>query len=226
MLPNLRVILVTMIATAITVTLVGTALRPVPRDVRTAALPRAAEPPAWQTQTDNRDRQQFHMLGYARRAMPVDTVTGSTSEGGTSTYVKQRGDTAQQSTLAGNHPMTHADDPGSDNGMTTGTVNTNTSEPPANATNDGLDLAAPTRIARTQTGVSVTDAIQSGRPIALSAALPPLPRPRPFRLFHRPILLARPAAVAPSITRDLASDLAVGASERALANRAPASTGH
>ena len=224
MLPNLRVILVTMIATAITVTLVGTALRPVPRDVRTAALPRAAEPPAWQTQTDNRDRQQFHMLGYARRAVPIDTASRSTSEGGTSTYVKQGGDTAQHSPLAGNHPMTHADDPGSDNGTATGSVNT--SEPPASATNDGLDLAAPTRIARTQTGVSVTDAIQPGRPIALSAAPPPLPRPRPFLFFHRPIHLARPAAVAPAITRDVAADLAVDASERALANRAPASTGH
>jgi hypothetical protein len=221
MLPNLRVILVTMTATAITVTLVGTALRPVSR-----ALPRAAEPPSWQTQTDNRDRQQFHMLGYARRAAPIDTATGSTSEGGTSTYVKQGGDTTEHATLAGDHPVTHADEPDSDNGMTTGTVNTNTSESPANATNDGVDLAAPTRIARTRTGVSATDAIQSGRPIALSAALPPLPRPRPFLLFHRPIPAVRAAVGAPSMMRDLAADLAVGASERALANRAPASTGH
>jgi hypothetical protein len=226
MLPNLRVILVTMTATAITVTLVGTALKPVPRDVRSAALPRAAEPPSWQTRTDNRDRQQFHMLGYARRAVPIETANGSTSEGGTSTYVKQGGDTAEHATLAGDRPMTHPNDPDSDSGMATGTVNTNTSEPPANATNDGLDLAAPTRIARTQTGVSATDAIQSGRPIALSAALPPLPRPRPFLLFRRPIPAVRSAVGAPSLMRDLAADLAVGASERALANRAPASTGH
>jgi hypothetical protein len=163
------------------------------------------------------------MLGYARRAAPIGTASGSADEGGTSTYVKQGGDTPERSTSAGDRATTHSDDQGSD-GIATGTVNTNTSEPPANATNNGVDPAAPTRIARTQSGASVTDAIQSGPPIALSAALPPLPRPRPFLLFHRPIPAVRAAVGVPSVMRDLAADPAVNASERALANRAPAST--
>src|SRR5262249_55661417 len=160
--------------------------------------------------TSHPDRQQFHMLGYARRATPTDTANGSAGQGGTSTYVKQGGDAAEHSTLADDHPTTHADDPG-ESGMVTGTVNTNTNEPPANATNDAAAPAAPTRIARSQPGVSVTDAIESGRPIARSAMLPPLPSPRPFLLFRRP--LVRPATAAPSITRDPTADIAVNASE-------------
>ena len=82
MLPDLRTILAAMALTAILVTLVGTTLMPVPGDpyIRSAGFPRVGQPLVQQAQVENPEREQMHMLGYARRADELNRLLTLSSQ--------------------------------------------------------------------------------------------------------------------------------------------------
>jgi hypothetical protein len=98
MLPNLRTVLVALVATAILVALVGTLLMPVPEDpyIRSAGFPRVGQPLVQQAQVESTDWEQRNVLGNAKRADELNRLktlppptTDEASDGGTSVHVKQ-----------------------------------------------------------------------------------------------------------------------------------------
>jgi hypothetical protein len=101
MLPNLRTVLVALVATAILVALVGTLLMPVPEDpyIRSAGFPRIGQPLVQQAQVESTDWEQRNVLGNAKRADELNRLktlppptTDEANDGGTSVHVKQPAD--------------------------------------------------------------------------------------------------------------------------------------
>jgi hypothetical protein len=213
MLPNLRTILVAMFLTAIVVTLVGTTLMPVPADIHSAGFPRVGQPLAPQTQADNPEWQQLHMLGYARRADELNRLLTLSSQlpapmsgelpsavpdaidGGSSTFAKQGGNEVDRAppsptfALAPGQPA-RISDPQGDAGIT-GSV-TGRSMPVGGAAANEVTAPAvdpQTKIVSAPAASNDSEAAQGSSAIAPITVLPPLARPKfghalPRRRLH------------------------------------------
>jgi hypothetical protein len=166
MLPNLRTILAAMALTAILVTLVGTALMPVPGDpyIRSAGFPRVGQPLVQQAQVENPEWQQLHMLGYARRADELNRLLALSQlpapisgelpgaldglDGGSSSYAKQGGDAVDSATasptlaLAPTQPARNPDEQRPDVAVT-GSVNSSSAAKISDRATDGTVVNEP-----------------------------------------------------------------------------------